>query len=402
MANTIEVKNISKIFKITHGKEETLKGLVTKAFKEKKSYVEQFWALKNVSFNVKKGESLGIIGSNGSGKTTLLRVLARIINPDSGTIKVIGKVSTLFELGTGFHPELTGIENIYLNGSILGLTKKEIDKKLDDIISFSEMEKFIDTQLKFYSAGMQVRLAFSVAVNVAPEVLLVDEVLSVGDASFQEKSFTKFQEFKKIGATIVFISHDLGRIQEFCDRVIVMNKGQVYFEGSPQKAVLEYLRLNMEEHEKKKSESKFDYKTKAKEFKIKKVEFLDVSFKKREFFETGTSLTVRIYYQTNKEIVNPVIGIAFHRKEDGVHITGPNTKDSGFPIKKLNGDGFVDYKIRKIPMLSGTYLLTVGLFDYNVSFAYDFIDKGPSFKVASTEVNQSGIIKLDAEWSLGK
>ncbi len=398
----IEVSNVNKVFKITRGKEETLKGLVTKVFGKKESYTEQFWALKDVSFKVKKGGSLGIIGSNGSGKTTLLRALAKIIYPSSGTINISGKISTLFELGTGFHPELTGRENIYLNGSILGLTKKDIDRRLDEIINFSELENFIDTPLKFYSAGMQVRLAFSVAVNVDPEVLLVDEVLAVGDASFQQKSFSKFQEFKKKGATIVFISHDLGRIQEFCDRVIVMNKGRIYFEGSPQKAVLEYLRLNMQEQEKRKESKEYKYDEKQKEFKITKVEFLGQEGTAKKVFETGKSMSIRIHYQTTKRVEKPVIGIALHRKEDGVHVSGPNTKDSGFLIKELNGKGFIDYKINEIPMLSGTYLLTVGFFDYNVSFSYDFIDKGPSFRITPTELNQVGVVKLDAQWVLGK
>lgn len=399
--NTIEVKNVSKFFKITHGKEETLKGLFTKAFGKKKSYVEQFWALKNVSFNVANGETLGIIGSNGSGKTTMLRTLAKIIYPDSGTITVRGKVSTLFELGTGFHPELTGRENIYLNGSILGLSKKQIDKKLDKIIAFSELENFIDSPMKFYSAGMQVRLAFAVAINVDPEILLVDEVLAVGDASFQEKSFSKFQEFKKKGATIVFISHDLSRIQEFCDRALVMKKGSPYFIGDPQKAVLEYLRLNMKDEENKEKVKDFKPNKEEKVFKVTEVEFLDKSLKRKKNFETGEQLTIRIHFFSKKRIENPVIGIALHR-DDGVHITGPNTKDSKYPIDFINGKGYLDYTVPKLPLLSGNYLLTVGLFDSKVSFAYDFIDKGPSFHVSLTEMNQAGIFRFNEVWEYKK
>lgn len=397
--SSIVIKNISKLFRISQGKEETLKGFFTRFGRGKFVKKEQFWAVKNVSFSVKSGETLGIIGSNGSGKTTLLRILARIIYPEQGEVIVKGKVSTLFELGTGFHPELTGRENIYLNGSILGLPKKEIDKKFSEIVKFSEMEKFIDTPLKFYSAGMQVRLAFAVAVNVNSEVLLVDEVLAVGDATFQEKSFSKFQDFKKQGSTIVFVSHDLGRIQEFCDRVIVMNKGEVYFDGNPQKAVLEYLRLNMRNQEEKDGD-KFLIKEKKKDFKITKVEFLDSEGDEKEIFETGQALTIRIHFKSSKRIDKPVIGIALHRKEDGTHLIGPNTKDSKFPIDFVNGLGYLDYKINKLPFLAGTYLLTVGLFNYNVSFSYDFIDKGPAFKIGATEINQAGVIKLEDIWKI--
>ena len=396
--NAIEIKNVSKFFKITHGREETLKGFVTKIFQGRQYFTEEFWALKNVTFNVKRGESLGIIGSNGSGKTTLLRMLAKIIFPDSGTIRVNGKISTLFELGTGFHPELSGRENIYLNGSILGLTKREVDKKFSEIVAFSELGDFIDTPLKFYSAGMQVRLAFAVAISVNPEVLLVDEVLAVGDASFQEKSFSKFQEFKKKQATIVFISHDLGRIQEFCDRVVVMRKGSPYFIGDPEKGVLEYLRLNMAEEEKNTKTKVFKGKSEDKIFRVTDIQYLNKEKKEKKKFETGEKLIIRIHYFAKKRIENPVIGIALHR-DDGVHLTGPNTKDSKFIVAFAKGRGYIDYELDKIPLHAGSYLLTVGLFDSNVSFAYDFIDKGSSFKVGLTEINQAGIFKFDGKWN---
>lgn len=240
--NAIKVKNLSKKFHLWHGKETTLKSFVVNTLRGKVLGKDEFLALKNVSFDVKRGETLGIIGPNGSGKTTLLRILAGILYPTKGKIKVNGRTSTLFELGTGFHPELTGRENIFLNGAILGLSRKKIREKFDEIVEFSELGKFIEMPLKHYSSGMQVRLAFSIAINVDPEILLVDEVLAVGDAAFQNKSYSAFQDFKKRRATIVFVSHDLAAIQSICDRAILLRGGKVLSIGKPQKVVGEYHR----------------------------------------------------------------------------------------------------------------------------------------------------------------
>src|SRR4030042_4593148 len=396
--NAIEVKRLGKKFRIQHGKEETLKGFAVSFFRGHGPTTEEFWALKNISLEVKKGEALGIIGTNGSGKTTLLRILAGILYPDLGEVRVNGRISTLFELGTGFHPELSGREHTYLNGSILGLSKKEIEKKFDEIVAFSELQKFIDNPLKFYSSGMQVRLAFSIAININPEILLVDEVMAVGDASFQQKSFSQFQEFKRKGATIVFVSHDLGRVEEFCDRVLVMKNGSPYFIGNPEEAALEYLKMNMREDEIRKDDDGFTPSKEKKIFKIMKIEFLNRNFGNKKFFETGEPLIIRIHYLATKRIDKPVIGIALHR-DDGLHLTGPNTKDSKYPINYVEGKGYIDYRVEKVQMHAGKFLLTIGLFDENVSFAYDFIDKGPSFRVGVTELNQAGVFKFDGQWS---
>lgn len=395
----IEVLNISKKFRITHGKEETLKGWLVNLFHRRKQTTEEFWALKNVSFSVNKGETLGVIGGNGSGKTTLLRVLAGIYSPTTGKVKSTGKISTLFELGTGFHPELSGRENIYLNGSILGLSKKEIDEKFNQILEFSELEKFIDTPIKHYSSGMQVRLAFSVAINVNPEILLVDEVLAVGDASFQGKSFNTFKEFKKKGITIVFVSHDIGSVQNFCDRVLVMKDGSPYFIGRPDKAALEYLKLNLSKQDDKQNENEKSASRKThKEWSVEKIEFYNKAGKKTDLFETGDAITCRIFYRSHKRILNPVVGIAIY-SESGAHITGPNTKDSKYNIEKVEGDGYIDYVIQKAPLLAGNYYITVGFFDDKVIHSYDFVDRGASFKILSVGVNQNGIFRLEESWS---
>lgn len=237
---SIDAKNISKEFTIYHERTSTVfEYLSSLLFRKKMS--EKLNILDDISFQVKKGEMLGIIGFNGSGKTTLLKIIANILKPNSGTIKVSGKVIPLLELGTGFNVELTAKENIVLYGLLLGFSKKEIEKKIQEIIKFAELEKFLDTKLKNFSTGMYARLAFSTAIQVNPDILLVDEVLSVGDINFQEKSLHKFQEFRKENKTIIFVSHNIEQVREICDKVMWIDKGQIKFIGEPNHVIEEFL-----------------------------------------------------------------------------------------------------------------------------------------------------------------
>ena len=235
----ISVKNVEKSFKIYKDKGFTLKERIL-FFKSRNAYVKND-ILKGISFDIEKGDILGIIGRNGSGKSTLLKLITKIIYPDSGSIKINGKVSSLIELGAGFHPDMTGRENIYINASIYGLTKKEIDSKLDTIIKFSELEEFIDSPIRTYSSGMYMRLAFSVAINVEAEILLIDEILSVGDANFQAKCFRKMQELKDSGITIVIVSHDLHTMEKLCNKVIWIESGKIKRSGIPNEVLKEYI-----------------------------------------------------------------------------------------------------------------------------------------------------------------
>ena len=235
----ISVENVEKSFKIYKDKGFTLKERIL-FFKSRNAYVKNN-ILKGISFDIEKGDILGIIGKNGSGKSTLLKLITRIIYPDSGSIKINGKVSSLIELGAGFHPDMTGRENIYINASIYGLTKKEIDSKLDTIIKFSELEEFIDSPIRTYSSGMYMRLAFSVAINVEAEILLIDEILSVGDANFQAKCFRKMQELKNSGITIVIVSHDLHTMEKLCNKVIWIESGKIKRNGIPNEVLKEYI-----------------------------------------------------------------------------------------------------------------------------------------------------------------
>lgn len=242
MTADVVFENVEKYYLLQHQK--TLKEMIDAFFKKKKT-LELVHALKNINLKIKKGESLGIIGKNGAGKSTLLKLIAGVSQPTKGKIKVTGRVVPLIELGAGFHPELTGRENIFLNGVILGLSEKEIKAKMKEIINFSEIEKFIDTPVKFYSSGMYMRLAFSISVFVEPEILLVDEILAVGDTYFQKKCLDKMIEFKKRGVTIVFVSHNLEAIKNFCSRAVYLKEGKIIFDDQPEKTIAYYQKFTL-------------------------------------------------------------------------------------------------------------------------------------------------------------
>jgi len=243
----ISVIDLHKTFKVPHDRDTSLKSAVINLFKKKK-YTKML-AADGISFSVKGGEFLGIIGRNGSGKSTMLKMLAGIYQPDSGKIKINGKLSPFLEVGVGFNPELSGRDNIYLSGTILGLTKKEIDGKFSEIVDFAEMEEFIDQKVKNYSSGMQVRLAFSVAIQAHSDILLIDEVLAVGDANFQAKCNRVFHRLKKEGRTIVFVTHSMPAVSEYCDRVILLKDGKIFKEGRPKDVITEYEKLNFDNKE---------------------------------------------------------------------------------------------------------------------------------------------------------
>lgn len=239
----IKVDNVKKSFKLPHQKMDSLKGLFVNVFNRGRTFERQ-QVLKGVSFEVKKGEFLGIVGRNGGGKSTLLKLLAEIYLPDSGSITINGTLTPFIELGVGFNPDLTGRENVYLNGALLGFDRKAMDGMYDDIVKFAELEKFMDQKLKNYSSGMQVRLAFSVAIQAKTDILLIDEVLAVGDSNFQKKCFDVFERFKEENRTVIFISHSMDQVVRFCDRAILINKGKIQATGSPEVIATEYDMLN--------------------------------------------------------------------------------------------------------------------------------------------------------------
>ena len=243
----ISVKNVSKQFSIPHEKISSIKIAFINLFKKNTS--ENFYALKDVSFEVKKGEFFGILGRNGSGKSTLLKILAGVYTADKGHTKAHGLISPFLELGIGFNPELSGRDNIYLNATVLGLTEKEIDAKFDSIVAFSELERFIDQKIKNYSSGMQVRLAFAVSIHANREILLMDEVLAVGDSNFQSKCLREFARYKEMGKTVILVTHDIGTVQRYCDRALIIRNGEIAMIGAAQEVGDEYVRQNILDEE---------------------------------------------------------------------------------------------------------------------------------------------------------
>lgn len=241
-ANVIEVVDVWKMFRLYRERSNMLKNAFINLFRGGDKY-EEFWAVKGVSFSVIKGESLGIIGRNGAGKSTIFKLMSRVMTPDRGEIKVRGKISPLIELGAGLHPDLTGLENIYLNGAIYGMSKREVDKKLDAIVEFSGLEQFIRSPIRTYSSGMYARLGFSLAVNVDADIILIDEVLAVGDAEFQQRCYNKIKNLKHKGATIVYVSHNLKSVVDLCEKAIWLDGGEIKMGGDPQEVVNEYLKI---------------------------------------------------------------------------------------------------------------------------------------------------------------
>ena len=351
---------------------------------------KDLWALKDVSFQIKKGETVGIIGPNGAGKSTILKLIAGVTKPTKGKITVNGRVSPLIELGAGFHPDLTGRENIYLNGAILGLPKKEIDKKFKEIVDFAELWDFIDQPVKHYSSGMYMRLGFSIAVSVQPEILLIDEILAVGDTAFQEKCLDKMRDFQAQGVTIVFVSHSLETVKTFCQKAVLLKNGKVRSEGSPDKVVADYTGAILEKTKKEQTAEGKGI--------ITKVEFLR-NGGSAYLFQTEDKFVARIYYSVKKPIKKPVFGIAIYR-DDGTHIAGPNTKASGIKFDKIKGRGVIDYVIKKLPLKNGRYLFTVGLFDWSCQRAFDFKDKAFEFKIRGGKQDTPyGLLKLKDDWN---
>jgi lipopolysaccharide transport system ATP-binding protein len=280
---------------------------------------DEFWAVKDVSFEVKKGETLGIIGPNGSGKTTLLKMLNGIFWPDKGRITIKGRVGVLIAVGAGFHPMLTGRENIYVNGAILGMSKREIDKKFDSIVEFADIGDFLDTPVKHYSSGMFVRLGFAIAVHCEPDILLVDEVLAVGDVAFREKCLQRMNNIRKEGKTIIFVSHSLYQIEAICEKTIWLNYGQTKKIGKTRKVINEYLNEQQDKifsslSSKKLTNKPYD----SKPVVIEKVELVDLEGKVKNEFAFGENMIIRIYYNAKKRIKQPLFNLQVLFKEHGV------------------------------------------------------------------------------------
>lgn len=292
----ISVKGVSKKYSIGKQKDGSLRGTLTSLFAGGKNSQEDFWALKNVSFDIRQGDVVGIVGKNGAGKSTLLKILSQITRPTTGEIELNGRVASLLEVGTGFHPELTGRENIFLNGTILGMTKKEVKAKFDEIVVFSGIEKFIDTPVKRYSSGMYVRLAFAVAAHLEPEILIIDEVLAVGDAEFQKKCLGKMKDVAGEGRTVIFVSHDLAAVKQLCNRGILVDKGKVLNEGTIEQIITQYLSVVSEESKYVPEKLKLNN-----DVCIRSIELLNQFNIEENIFKISEPIRIKFNFQINTE-----------------------------------------------------------------------------------------------------
>jgi homopolymeric O-antigen transport system ATP-binding protein len=329
----------------------TLQGSKIKHSKEHNT----IWALKDLSCEVHRGEVVGIIGRNGAGKSTLLKILSRITEPTVGFAEIRGRVRSLLEVGTGFHQELTGRENVYLNGAILGMKKSETDRKFDEIVAFSEIEKFIDTPVKHYSSGMYLRLAFAVAAHLEPEILLVDEVLAVGDAAFRNKCVGKMGEVAQKGRTVLFVSHNMGVIQSLCNTGILLEDGKITFKGPTQQAVMKYLG-SVEQLRNKPIEARKD-RVGGSNFRFKRVQFLNPeTMAPWRTLVSGQRVIVRIEYtcSSGQSMEDVGIGIAFHTANN-IHLFACRSRAVGVTLRVYPGEGYTDCTIPKWPLKAGRY-----------------------------------------------
>ncbi|MBE3092206.1 MAG: ABC transporter ATP-binding protein [Chloroflexi bacterium] len=428
----VDINKVTKRYRIYHEKIPSLKNTILRG---KRTTYEEFLALDDISFSIKYGETFGIIGPNASGKSTLLKLISNIIQPNSGKINIDGTVSALLELGAGFHPDLTGRENIYINSAILGMRKREVDKRFDQIVRFSELEKFIDTPVKNYSSGMYMRLGFSIAINVNPDILLVDEVLAVGDQSFQAKCYKAIYDIMKRGKTIIIVSHDLETISDLCSRVVFLKEGKIVDLGNPIRVVSQY-RAYVEELEKKragdqqKEERKKIFKTVIEsnrkvvdgedieklsrlgsEQTIKRfgsgdamiadIRLLDENENKLDYCKYGDEVKVALDIKFNRKVESPIFGIRITDVKDNI-VYGTNTRTNNLKTKVYDKDESLRVEFTfKVTLIGGNYNVTPAV-GYKDSKTYcDWINNMLTINVLKNE-KAEGIANLNSKITIEK
>lgn len=365
---------------------------------------QTFWALQDVSFAIEAGEQVALIGANGSGKSTILKLMSHVIDPTSGTIATRGRVAGLLELGTGFHPDLTGRENIFLNGSLLGIARRDIQRQLDAIIEFADIGPFIDVQVRNYSSGMVVRLGFAVTTLMQPDILLIDEVLAVGDQNFQRKCMDRLAELQSAGVTLVFVSHSIEQVRRLCRRAIWLDHGVVRADGDSEEVAGAYLdaqvpaqRPRFTPHFGAASHQRWG----SFQAEITQVEMFNRDGVCPPYFKTHDFFRLRVHYVAHERIDQPTFGLAFYR-HDGAHVNGPNSVRDGVEIPFIEGPGWVDYTIEQLPLNQGEYELTVAIYDHDSTRAYDHQHRLYPFDVRSTSAwVEEGLVHITAGWQHG-
>lgn len=391
---------------------ETLVNWVKNPFPHRRGKKETITALRDVSFEIKKGEVLGVIGRNGAGKSTLLKILTKITYPTSGSVRVSGRIGSLLEVGTGFHEELTGRENVYLNGSILGMKKREVDANLEKIVEFAGVQKFFDTPIKFYSSGMRLRLGFAVAAHLETEVLLVDEVLAVGDVEFQRRCLHKMEHLHRSGRTVLFVSHNMTAVENLCPRTLWIDQGRIREDGETWKVMRNYLNQFAEAGRARCDLAKMEERDGTGEVRITGVEFLDARGEAKPIIRSGECLTIRVYFHAKEHVNDPQFGASV-RTESGALVTVFSTDTTGFRAPFLPaGGGHCDVTCEAVNLTAGRYLVSLWTTGPNhrnsAEFCWDVLENCAAFEVEPSDFYRSGsrvgreagIVLLPCKWNL--
>jgi lipopolysaccharide transport system ATP-binding protein len=401
----ITVDGVSKKFRLYRDRRTNIKEIVT--VRRRHNRHEDFWALRDVSLEIPRGSTYGLVGHNGSGKSTLLKLIAGIHRPTTGTITAAGRVSAMLELGAGFHPELSGRENIYLNGSILGMGSRQISAAMDRIIEFSGLGDFIDTPVKVYSSGMYVRLGFSIAVNLDPEILVIDEIIAVGDEEFQRRCFDHLHELRRRGVTIVFVTHSLPLVQSLCDAAAWLDHGKLRQTGPAAAVAGAYLReVNQAENDAAGAEPGRDPSTVPEsarqgshEIVVTDVQFLGADGQPGHAVVAGEPLRVRFSYDAREPVTDPVFGLGIYTDTD-IYVTGSNSRDEARVPGVVSGKGHVDYTYDRCLLNPGSYLVTAAVTDWSYAHRYDYWDHAFELHVRAGERNDyAGLVELPGTWS---
>lgn len=391
MADAIVAENVTKQFRVYHERNQSLKSTV---MRRTRGRYEDFLALDDVTVEVPESTTFALVGDNGSGKSTLLKCMARILVPDAGSVRANGRVAALLEVGSGFHPELSGRDNVYLNGSILGMSRRDIDRKFDEIVDFSGVEQFIDQPVKNYSSGMYVRLGFAIAINVDPEILLVDEVLAVGDTAFQAKCTEKFTTLNREGRTVVLVSHSIPTVRAMASHAAWLAKGKVQAHGAAQSVLERY-----EETTRGVAVAMVDGRehTGSGEARVTRVEVEAPSGGNR--LTVGGSARVRVDYVTDRRVDDPVIGLAVEAL-DGTYLAATNTRDTHMRLPSIDGSGSVFCEWPSVAFHPGDYIVTAAITDSTTTHSFDYVRDIARFTVDSGEATWSGgYLALPARWS---
>jgi lipopolysaccharide transport system ATP-binding protein len=401
----VRFEAVNKRFEFSTGRPQTIIDKIIDLVTRREAVLPRLdgtlWAVQDVSFEVMPGESLGIIGRNGSGKSTILKLATGIFRPTSGRVMVRGRLSALLELGAGFHPDLTGRENIFLNASILGMSKAEIERAFDAIVAFSELDQFIDMPVKHYSSGMYMRLGFSVAVHVKPDVLIVDEILAVGDQSFQTKCIDRIFDLKAQGVTIIMVSHNLPTLRSLCTHALWIEHGELLADGPTDEVIDAYLENQDDwQAERHVTDRGSFQRWGSHELELTDVRLLDENGVERSSFEVGRPMTIEMHYRAHQPIEEPEFGLAFFR-QDGTYVSGPDNQAAGFNLGVVSGAGVVRYRLRHLPLLPSLYRLTAAIYNTEGVKPYDHHEKAYPFRVITSGAHKrKGLIEMPAEWEI--